>query len=60
MERHRYFVQIVTQQNGRDYMNTNQQWETVVECRTPNDGKRMVEAQYGGEGNCRVTWRGRA
>lgn len=60
MERHRYFVEIIDRSSGREVRWTDQQWETVVECRFLQEGQRMVEAQYGGANNCRVTWRGPA
>jgi hypothetical protein len=60
MERHRFFVEIIDRSTGKDIRWSNQQWETVVECRYAQEGQRMVESQYGGPQNCRVTWRGQA
>ena len=61
MERHKFYVELI-QMNGWGSWTTNSQdqFETVVECRNPNEGERMLMAQYGGSERCRVNWRGRA
>jgi hypothetical protein len=61
MERHRFFVEVFTRPhgpNGAISINSQDQFETVIECRNPNEGERMLKAQYGG--NALVNWRGRA
>ena len=62
MERHRFFVELITKGPGWGTWssNTQDQFETIVECRSPNDGERMVQAQYGGSDRCRVYWKGPA
>jgi hypothetical protein len=63
MERHRFFVELFTRPYGPDgatVSNSDEQWETVVECRNPNEGERMVQSQYGGPNRARVVWRGPA
>jgi hypothetical protein len=61
MERHKFYVEI-GEYKGWGTWNTNSQdqFETIVECRSPQDGERMVQAQYGGKERCRVNWRGPA
>jgi hypothetical protein len=62
MERHRFYVEIGEHYNGTGAWTTNSQdqFETVVECRNPNEGERMLVAQYGGSSRVRVNWRGKA
>jgi hypothetical protein len=63
MERHKFYVEIGEFFNGNSgswSTNSQNQFETVVECRTISEGERMVQAQYGGNQRCRVQWRGRA
>lgn len=61
MERHRFFVEVFTRPHGPDgaiNINTQDTFETVLECRNAVEGERMLKAQYGG--NALVNWRGRA
>ncbi len=63
MERHKFWVEVGEYFNGNSgswTTNSSNQFETIVECRNPNEGERMVQAQYGGPQRCRVNWRGRA
>jgi hypothetical protein len=62
MERHKFYVEVGEYYNGTGAWTTNSQnqWETVIECRNPNEGERMLVAQYGGPNRVRVNWRGRA
>ena len=62
MERHKFYIEIGERYNGTGAWTTNtqNQFETVVECRNANEGERMVQAQYGGPDRCRVIWRGPA
>lgn len=62
MQNHKFYIEVLFRDEGSSmtYTRTNQQFETVVACRSPDEGRRMVEAQYGGPDRCRVTWRGPA
>lgn len=62
MERHKFFVELITKGPGWGTWssNTQDQFETIVEARNSNEAERMVQAQYGGSDRCRVIYRGRA
>jgi hypothetical protein len=60
MERHKFYVEVYTKpwgSNGAESINSNDKFDTVIECRNANEGERMIKAQYGG--NAHVQWRGR-
>ena len=62
MQQHKFYIEVLFRDDNTfmPYTRTDQQFETVVACRNPDEGRRMVEAQYGGPRRCRVTWRGPA
>jgi|LakMenEpi03Aug12_release.lakeMendotaPanAssembly.Ray.scaffolds.fasta_scaffold251804_4 hypothetical protein len=63
MERHRFNVCIERRDdNGIWSINSNDNFDTIIEARTVNDAERMLMSQYGHGGNTvvRTNYRGQA
>ena len=60
MEQHKFRVEVGEYIGGTWYTSTSQQFDTVIFCNNPNDGLRMLEAQWGGPDKARVSYMGLA
>jgi hypothetical protein len=62
MEQHKFRIEVGEYIGGSGAWtsSTDKVFDTVIACRSINDGRRMLEAQWGGPDRARVSWMGPA
>jgi hypothetical protein len=56
MAQHQFQVELTPNTDGRTQ---SQYFTTVVNCNTPYDGQKLLEAQYGtAQGKANIAWQG--
>ena len=57
MEQHKFRVKVGEYMNGTGawMSSTDKVFDTVIMCNSANDGRRMLESQWGGQDKVRVS-----
>lgn len=58
LKTYRFLVEVGRKEGSTWYSSTQDQFQTEISARDPEQGRRMLEAQFGGKDSVRVVYQG--